>query len=98
MDKTEANPIDLYDAIEQMKRISLSGGTFSFTFRKWNRQTLKGGDVVKIRRARIRPKASDERIADASYKLFFTDTETGLARNCWQVLITEFNGRRTVLN
>ncbi len=98
MDKKETQPIDLYDAIEQMKRISLAGGTFSVTFRKWNRQTHKGGDVVKVSRARIRPKAKDEKISDASYKLFFTDTETGLARNCWQVLITEFNGRRTVLN
>lgn len=98
MDKTEAQPIDLYDAIEQMKRISLAGGTFSLTFRKWNRQTRSGGDVVRVNAARIRPKASDEKISDASYKLFFTDTETGLARNCWQVLITGFNGRRTVLN
>lgn len=98
MDKAEAQPIDLYDAIEQMKRISLAGGTFSLTFRKWNRQTRKGGDAVKVNAARIRPKAKDEKISDASHKLFFTDTETGLARNCWQVLITEFNGCRTVLN
>ena len=37
VDKTEVQPIDLYDAIEQMKRISLASGTFSLTFRKWNR-------------------------------------------------------------
>lgn len=98
VDKTEAQPIDLYDAIEQMKRISLAGGTFSLTFRKWNRQTRNGGYVVKVNAARIRPKTKDDKISDASYKLFFTDTETGLARNCWQVLITEFNGSRTVLN
>ena len=97
-DKTDSQTIDLYDAIDQMKRISLAGGTFSLTFRKWNRQTRNGGDVVKVREARIRPKANDEKISDASYKLFFTDTETGLARNCWQCLIMAFNGRRTVLN
>lgn len=96
--KTEAQPIDLYEAIGQMKRISLAGGTFSLTFRKWNRQTRKGGDVVKINMARVRPKAKDEQISDASYKLFFTDTETGRALNCWQMLITSFNGHRTVLN
>lgn len=98
MDKEATQPIDLYEAIDQMKRISLAGGTFSMKFRKWNRQTRNGGDVVKVQKARVRPKASDEKISDASYKLFFTDTETGLAKNCWQVLITEFNGRRTVLN
>lgn len=90
--------IDVYDAIEQMKRISLAGGVFSFKFRKWNRATRLGGDVVTVNSARIRPKASDEKIEYSSYKLFFTDTETGLARVCWQPLIIEFNGCRTVLN
>lgn len=97
MDKT-TTPIDVYEAIEQMKRISLAGGTFSFKFRKWNRATRSGGDVVTVNAARIRPKASDEKIEYSSYKLYFTDTETGLARVCWQPLIIEFNGRRTVLN
>lgn len=97
MDKT-ATQINVYEAIEQMKRISLAGGVFSFKFRKWNRATRSGGDVVTVNAARIRPKASDEKIEYSSYKLYFTDTETGLARVCWQPLIIEFNGRRTVLN
>ena len=97
MDKTTA-PIDVFEVIEQMKRISLAGGTFSFKFRKWNRATRSGGDVVTVKAARIRPKASDEKIEYSSYKLYFTDTETGLARVCWQPLIIEFNGQRTVLN
>ena len=29
--------INLYVAVEQMKRITISGGTFSIKFRKWNR-------------------------------------------------------------
>ncbi len=90
--------IDLYEAIKEMKKISLAGGTFSMKFRKWNRQTLSGGEMVTVRAARVRPKASDEKIAYSSYKLYFTDTETGRARNCWQPLIMEFNGRRTVLH
>ena len=93
-----AGTIDLYDAIERMKRISLAGGTFSLKYRKRNRQTHSGGDMVTVEAARIRPKASDEKIDGASYKLFYTDTSTGRARNCWQPLIMEFNGRRTVLN
>ena len=94
----KAGKIDLYEAIEKMKRISLAGGTFSMKFRKWNSQTQSGGDMVTVRSARVRPKASDEKVTHSSYKLYFTDTETGLARNCWQPLIMEFNGRRTVLN
>ena len=46
------------------------------------------------RKARIRQKTSDEKIAHASHKVFFTDTDTGRARNCWQCLIVEFNGRK----
>ncbi len=90
--------IDLYEAVRLMKRISLAGGTFSMKFRKWNRRTASGGDMVTVRAARVRPKASDEDIAHSSHKLFFTDTETGQARNCWQPLIMEFDGRPTVLN
>ena len=93
-----AQKIDLYEAIEEMKRISAAGGTFSLKFRKWNRDARRGGDMAHIAKARIRPKASDEKIANSSYKLFFTDTATGRALNCWQCLIMEFNGRPTVLN
>lgn len=96
MDKTA--PIDLFAAIEEMKRISLTGGTFSFKFRKWNRSSRSGGDVVTVNAARVRPKASDEKIEHSSYKLYFVDTDSGLPRVCWQPLVTEFNGRRTVLN
>lgn len=90
--------IDLFEAIEKMKAISLAGGSFSMKFRKYNRRLKTGGDLVTINAAKIRPKASDEKIEHSSYKLFFTDTETGRALNCWQPLIVEFNGRRTILN
>ncbi|MBO5054557.1 MAG: hypothetical protein J6C44_10070 [Muribaculaceae bacterium] len=93
-----SEPIDLYKAIEEMKRISADGETFSLVFRKWNRDTKKGGDLVKIPAARLRPKTSDEKIRHSSYKLFFTDTDTGRAMNCWQPLVMRFNGRETVLN
>ncbi len=97
-DLSTAGKIDLFLALDRMKKISREGGSFAFKFRKWNRQTRAGGDVVEVRRARIRPKASDERIENSSHKLFYTDLDTGRPRVCWQVLITEFNGARTVLN
>lgn len=53
--------------------------------------------VVTVKAARLRSKTSDEKIENSSYKLFYTDTETGLAANCWQVLIMEFNGMKTVV-
>ena len=89
--------INLYVAVEEMRRISTAGGTFSITFRKYNRQTGKGGDAVTIKAARVRPAASAEKVADADYKLFLTDTETGQAFNCWQPLVMQFNGQPVIL-
>lgn len=84
--------INLYTAIERMKQISDAGDTFSITFRKYDRQRRTGGDTVRLKYARLRKKTSDAEIENSSYKLFLTDTETGKALNCWQILITEFNG------
>lgn len=47
----EPKQIDLYLAIEEMKRISAEGGTFSLRFRKWNRDTRRGGDMANFPRA-----------------------------------------------
>lgn len=62
--------INVYTAIEQMKRLSQEGETFSLSFRKYDRQRHSGGDTVRLNHARLRPKASDEEIENASYKLF----------------------------
>lgn len=81
-----------------MRGISAAGGTFSLKFRKWNRQAHKGGDLVVITAARLRPKAYDDVVENSSHKLYYTDTQSGQPRVCWQPLIVEFNGKRTVLN
>lgn len=98
MVQTATQTIDLYKAIEEMRRISAGGGTFVLKFRTWNRATHSGGEIVTVPAARVRPRAYDEKIQYSSYKLFFTDTDTGRALNCWQPLIMEFNGMVTVLN
>lgn len=91
MEKT-AERINIYTAIAQMKQISNAGDTFSISFRKYDRQRRTGGDLVRLKRVRLRAKASDAEIENSSYKLFLTDTETGRALNCWQILVTKFNG------
>lgn len=64
--------INLYVAIDEMKRISIAGKTFSIKFRKWNRQTRNGGDMVILTNARLRKKATDENVENSSYKLFLS--------------------------
>ena len=88
--------INLYTAVEEMKAVSKAEGTFSIKFRKYNRQKQSGGDLVFLKAAWLRSKA-DEKIENASHKLFLVDTETGNALNCWQILVVEFNGQKTVL-
>ena len=92
-----AKTIDLYQAVAEMKAISVTGGTFSMKFRKWNRQTNDGGDLAYIKAARVRPKPSDREVKNASYKLFFRDMETGRDLVCWECLLVEFNGMKTIL-
>lgn len=89
--------IQVYDAIREMERISQAGGEFSLSFYKYNRQNRKGGDLARISRARLRKKAPDMKIEHSSYKLFFTDLDANQPLNCWQVLITEFNGQKCTL-
>jgi hypothetical protein len=89
--------IQVYDAIREMERISRAGGEFSFAFFKYNRVTREGGDLARISRARLRKKTPDQVIEHSSYKLFFMDLDNGDKRNCWQMLIVEFNGRKCTL-
>lgn len=93
----KSNVIGVYDAIAEMQRISEAGGWFEFSFVKYNRDTRKGGDIARISRARLRKKTPDTVIAHSSYKLFFTDLDSGEPLNCWQMLIIEFNGRKCCL-
>lgn len=89
--------IHIYQAIAEMERITKAGGEFSFSFFKYDRHNKTGGDYARISRARMRRKAGDDKIKHSSYKLFFTDLDSGKARNCWQVLIVEFNGKKCTL-
>lgn len=90
----EQETVNIYEAVERMREVSQGGGTFALKFRKWDRQRKRGGDVVTLKLARLRRKASDEKIEHSSHKVFITDTATGRALVCWMCLIVEFNGRR----
>lgn len=89
--------IQVYDAIKEMQRISDAGGEFSFSFVKYNRQTGKGGDIARISRARLRKKTPNDLIEHSDYKLFFTDLDANVPRNCWQILILTFNEQKCIL-
>lgn len=95
--ESQTNTIAVYQAIAEMTRISASGGEFSFSFYKYDRQRKTGGDLARVSRARLRKKAVSDTIEHADYKLFFTDLDSGRPLNCWQMLIVEFNGIKCYL-
>lgn len=89
--------IDLYVAVEQMKKITNEGGCFSMKFRKADYSRKKAGEPVSVSRAALRAKPSDVKVTGSDYKLAFTDLDTGEPKTCWEMLVTEFNGMKTVL-
>ena len=89
--------IPIFTAVAEMDRLTKAGIPFSFSFYKYNRQSGEGGDMARISRAKLRSKTSDMQRENSSHKLFFVDIDSGLARECWQPLIVEFNGIKCTL-
>lgn len=89
--------ISIYTAVAEMDRLTKAGIPFSFSFYKYNRQSREGGDLARISRAKLRSKTSDTQRENSSFKLSFVDIDSGLARECWQPLIVEFNGIKCTL-
>jgi len=88
--------ISLYDAIAQMRKLTAQGKPFYFEHFTWDRDRRKADGKRIVRKALLRPAAKADKLIDANHKLFYEDldiTDPKLARrNCWQILITNFNG------
>lgn len=84
----------VWEAIRKMRELSGKGVPFSFGFMSYDRDRRESQGMVVVRHASLRPQSRKDEVRDADHKLNYTDLDTGDARNCWQVLITEFNGQR----
>jgi len=93
-----AATIDLWEAICEMRRLSQLGQPFSFVHSTYDRERDQSHGIRVVKRAMLRPAAKGEDIQDADHKLFYTDEELQQPRNCWQILILQFNGRKCILN
>ena len=94
----EEETIQLYDAIKQMRMLSQQDNSFSFMHATWNRDTETTNGFRHVERAHLRPAAKGEDLANSDYKLFYFDEDLKEPRNCWQMLIMQFNGKRVILN
>lgn len=89
--------ITLYEAIAEMRKLSAQEKTFSFVHVTYNRDSGTSDGIRQVRRAKVRPAARKDDVANADYKLFYYDMDQQLPRVCWQPLILFFNGKKVVL-
>jgi hypothetical protein len=91
--------IDLYAAILEMRKLSANNECFSFAFMSYNRDRQSTDGMVYVKRAILRPAAKGDDIANANYKLFYTDLDApdNQNRNCWQPALMYFNQTKIVL-
>ena len=89
--------ITLYNAIREMKRFTALRKPFSFAHASYDRERNAFNGIRQVQGALLRPAGHSDKIAHADHKLFYQETITGKNRNCWQVLIIEFNGMNVCL-
>jgi hypothetical protein len=86
--------IPLYEAIKQMRSLTAAGAHFSFTHATYNRDRRSTEGIRVVKKAILRPAAKGDDIANSDHKLFYFDEEIRKPRNCWQILIMYFNGKK----
>ncbi len=90
--------IDLYEAVAQMRKLSSQNKTFSFSHATYNRDSNTTDGVRIVDKAVLRSRTSNDEIANSDQKLFYKEVDTRKNRNCWQVLIMTFNGKKVILS
>ncbi|HPS61866.1 MAG TPA: hypothetical protein PLK82_02335 [Bacteroidales bacterium] len=94
----EEETIHLYEAIKEMRRLTQLGKSFTFVHSTWNRDTCVSNGFRTVNSARLRPAAKGDDLSNADFKIFYIDEDLNEPRNCWQMLIMFFNGKRVFLN
>jgi hypothetical protein len=90
--------IGLYEAVNQMRKLTTQGKTFHFSHATYNRDSHTTDGIRDVLEAKLRPAAAKDDIDNADFKLFYYDEMIGKPRVCWQMLIMTFNGMKVELN
>lgn len=89
--------MNVYEAIEKMRKLSAAGESFSFTFMSYNSSAGKSDGVVEVRHGMLRARQSTDYNKDAEYMEAYIDLDTGEYRQFWQPLLMTFEGEKTIL-
>ena len=89
--------MNVYEAIEKMRKLSAAGESFSFTFMSYNSSAGKSDGVVEVRHGMLRARHSADYNKNAEYMESYIDLDTGEYRQFWQPLLMTFEGEKTIL-
>lgn len=89
--------MNVYEAIEKMRKLSAAGESFSFTFMSYNSSAGKSDGVVEVRHGMLRTRQSTDYNKNAEYMESYIDLDTGENRQFWQPLLMTFEGEKTIL-
>lgn len=89
--------MNVYEAIEKMRKLSAAGESFSFTFMSYNSSAGKSDGVVEVRHGMLRTRQSTDYNKNAEYMESYIDLDTGEYRQFWQPLLMTFEGEKTIL-
>lgn len=83
--------MNVFQAIDEMRRLSAEGKSFSFSFMSYSYERRKSEGIVVVDRARLRKQGRKENNRFADYMLNFTNLDTMEYGACWQPLLLSFN-------
>ena len=93
----EAETISLYDAIAEMRELSIQKKPFNFVHACYDSSRKVSTGISVVNKASLRKAAKEEDVKNSSFKLFYYDMELHEPRVCWQPLLLFFNGKKIVL-
>jgi len=83
----------LYDAIDEMRKLTVLRISFSFSFMSYNSHTRKSDGVVEVRTARLRKRVKKEHHRYAEIVEAYLNRDTGEPRYFYHALLMTFNGQ-----
>ena len=87
----------LYDAINEMRRLSREGKPFSFSFMSYNSIKGTSDGVVYVRQAKTMMRERLEFNQNAEQQERYMDLDTMQPRRFWHPLLMTFNGEKVTV-
>lgn len=87
----------LYDAINEMRRLSREGKPFSFSFMSYNSSKGTSDGVVYVRQGRMMMRERLDFNQNAEQQERYMDLDTMQPRRFWHPLLMTFNGEKVTV-